>query len=340
MKRILLTLLCIVALHGAISAQTVYCYFHTDTCPDDFPPDADVVIEGKSITLRGTDILETDADWYFFKRITGAWFTLDSAEIQAFASGAFEEQFDQLGWEDYLKDIDTAFQIMADGNIIAVLSEDTLHLLDIPKGYVLSVPYKEDVYVPNCTTPDDERIFWAGTIREYNRIIRCFRRFHFARHRAILRIIEDPEIFKAGTLEVLNATSPFDYEKQRYDVEHHLNPPDIWFNEMGQYGAMFQLYILLDGTYAEDLKYGTFGPQRLRSISLHDRLVQLHRVTTDYIDIADAQLRSRFARSALLNILERALSFAPAKWLLWIDTGDGNTLIRNLSTLFTKEESK
>ena len=339
MKRTLLTLLCIFACQGVIVAQTVFCYFHSETCPDEFPPNGDVVIEGKSITLRETDILESDADWYFGNRITGSWSTLDSAEVRAFASGAFDEQFDELGWEDYLKDTDITFHVIADGNIITVLSETTLHLLDIRSRYALSISYEEDVYVPTCTTPDGERIYWARTIREENRIVRCYRRFHFARHRAILRPIDDPEFFKAGALRVLNATSPFDYEKQRYDIEHHLNPPDIWFNEMGQYGAMFQLYILLDGTYAEDLQYDTFGPQRLRSISLHNRLVQLDPETTEYIDISDTQQRSRFARSALLNILERALS-SPATWLIWVETGDDNILIRNLSTLFTKEEKQ
>lgn len=340
MKRMLITLLCILAFRGVITAQTVFCYYHSETCPDDFPPDADMVIEGESITFRGTDILERDADWYLYDNSTSTWSTPDSVEVKAFASGAFQHLFHHTGWKDFLNDTDTVFQIMADGNIIAVLSEDTLHLLDIPTGYALSISYKEDVYVPTCTTPDGDRIHWGRTNREGFRVVRCFRRFPFARHHAILRIIEDPDFFKAGTLEVLNATNPSDYEEQRYDIEHHLNPPDIWFNEMGQYGAMFELYVLLDGTYAEDLEYGTFGPQRLRSISLHDRLVQLDLVTTDYIDTADAQQRSRFARSALLNALEDALLSGPAKWLLWIDAGEGNTLIRNLSTLFTKEEKQ
>ena len=339
MKRILLTLLCIFAFQGVIVAQTVFCYVHSEECPDDFPPDADVVIEGESITLRGTDILETDAHWYFRNGRTGAWSTLDSPEAQALASGVFEELFDQRGWEDYLKDIDTSFHVMADGNIIAVLSEDMLHLLDIPSRQALSIPYKDDVYVPTCTTPAGERIYWARTIREDNRIVRCYRRFHFARRLAILRIIEDPEFFKAGALRVLNATSPFDYEKQRYDIEHHLNPPEIWFNEMGKYGAMFQLYILLDGTYLEDLEYGTFGSQRFRSVSLHDRLVLLDLETLEYRDAWDVDQRRRSARSALLNILERALS-SPAKWLVYVETGDDNFLIRNLSTLFTMEEKQ
>jgi hypothetical protein len=332
--------MCIFTFHGATSAQTVFCYYHSKKCPEDFPPDADVVVEGESITLHGTNILESDAHWYFGNHITRTWSTLDNAEVQAFASGVFDELFHEIGWKYFLKDTDTAFHVMADGNIIAVLSENTLHLLDIPSKLALSITYKEDVYVPTCTTPDGDRIHWARTNRKGFRVVRCFRRFPLARHHAVLRIIADPDFFKAETLEVLHATSPFDYEKQRYDIEHHLNPPEVWFNEMGKYGAMFELYILLDGTYAEDLEYGTFGPQTLRSISLHDRLVQLDLETTEYIDTSDAQQGSRFARSALLNILEGALLSAPAKWLLWIETGDDTTLIRNLSTLFTKEEKQ
>ena len=339
MKRILLILVCIFAIHRVVAAQTVFCYYHSEECPDDFPPDADVVIEGESITFYGTDILEVDAHWYFYSDRTAAWSTLDNAEMPAFASGAFEELFDQVGWENYLKDPDTAIHIMADENIIVALSEHKLHLLDIPSSYAISIPYEEDIYVPTCTTPAGDRIHWARSNREGFRIVRCYRRFHFARHHANLRIMEDPEIFKAGVLRVLNATSPFDDEKQRYDIEHHLNPPEIWFNERGKYGDMFELYILMDGTYSEDLQYGTFGPQRLRSISLHDRLVQLNLETTEYIDTSDAQQRSRFARSALLNILERALS-SPAKWLIYVETGDDNFLILNLSTLFTMEEKQ
>ena len=58
MKRILIAVFGLLILPGAIAAQTVYCYAHSETCPDDFPPDADVVIEGETISFRRTDILE------------------------------------------------------------------------------------------------------------------------------------------------------------------------------------------------------------------------------------------------------------------------------------------
>ena len=73
-------------------------------------------------------------------------------------------------------------------------------------------------------------------------------------------------------------------------------------------------------------------------MDLHDRLVRwdiaAQEMSRDYGGIE----RKRHARSAVVDLLERVLMVTPAKWLLWVETGDDNILIRNLSTMYTKEE--
>jgi len=321
------------------SAQTVYCALYYETCPDDFPPDADVVLEGSPVSFWKTDILEHDADWFFYDDSSSAWFALDDSQILVYASGTFDSEFTSGEWQTYLEDVDTAFTFAADGDLILVMSKSYFHALDIPSSYMLSIPSEEDIYVTSCTTPDGDRIDWFRNTREGFQVVRCYRRFRLGRHQAQLKVLENPHIFKEVALQVLNATSPHDLEKQRYDIEHHLNPPELWYNERGQYAPMYQIYILLDGDYADDLETGDFGPQNFWSVSLHDRVVKLNRDTLDFREFGDVALRKRRARNALLNIFERALLSATGKWLLWIETGDDNNLIRDLTAMFTRPAS-
>lgn len=331
----LISVFYIIVLSQIASAQTVSCYVEDETCPDNFPPDADVVIAGHSMTRRdGTDPFENDADWYFYDSATTSWSTLDHAEILPFATGVFDEEYDRLGWEAYLEDADTAIEVRADGNTIDVMDELTLHLINISAGYVLSMPFSE--FGTSCTAPNGKHLedWEALQIEGDTRILRCRHGFLFAYERAQLRTIEDPELIRTGALNVLNSVSPFGFEKMRFSIEHRLNPPEIWYYDSADYGPRWQIYLKLDGTYADDLEHETLGSQRLAAISLHDRLVLFDFETLEGQDLWDGIERKRDARSALLNIFPRALILTPAKWLLRVETGDDNSLTRNLSSRY------
>ncbi len=348
MKRIIIAVFSILMFSGAIAAQTVSCYSDFETCPDNFPPDADVIFEARHIRFVDEPTFERDADWYFFDDSSRAWSSLDYVQISPFATVAFDEAFDQLGWEAYLEDADTAIEVRADGNAIYVMDEKELHLIDLSTNLVFSILYRE--YGTSCTAPDGKRLDWyedEDAWRELSekggtRIVRCRYGFDFQYANARLRTINDPEFIKAGVLKVLNSSSPFYEEKMRFNIEHQLNPPEIWFyhSTPPDYRPFFEIFLKLDGTYEDDLEYGTIGLRIFGFIDLHDRLVRWdiagQRMLRDYGGIR----RKRYVRSAMLNSLERALALTPGKLLLWVETGDDNTLIRNLSTMYTQEEKQ
>ncbi|MCY4070969.1 MAG: hypothetical protein OXG60_06700 [Chloroflexi bacterium] len=336
MKQLMIAVFCMALLPQLAAGQTVSCYIEDETCPEDFPPDADVIVAGQSMTLRGTDPFVGDADWYFYDGVSKSWTTLKHAEILPFASGAFDEDFDQLEWELYLEDADTAIEVIADGNTIDVMDERALHLINISAGFVLSLPFSE--FGTSCRAPDGTHLD-SQDWRDWNysgvtRLLRCRHGFSFAYESAQLRTIKHAELIKAGVLGILNPSSPSYDEKMRFSVEHQLDPPEIWYYDSADYGPRWQIYLKLDGTYVDDLEHGTLGPQKLSVINLHDRLVLFDFETHEARDFSGGIERKRHARSALLNVLERALSLTPAKWLLKVETGDDNGLYYNLSSLF------
>lgn len=343
MKQIMISVLCILISSIMVTAQTVSCYIELETCPDNFPPDADVIVGGRALFFYKVDIFKRDADWYFYDDSSRSWSTLDNAEILSFAYSAFDEAFDQLEWEAYLEDADTAIKVRLDGNAIDVMDEYELHLIDLSSTLVLSVPYHE--YGTSCTAPDGKRLDWMeeeGAWRELSqeggtRIVRCKYGFRFSHEFARLRRINDPEMVKSGVLKVLDSGSPFYDEKKRLSFEHQLNPPEIWFSHTPDYGPLGTIYLRLDGTYDEDLETGTLGPWKFGFLVLHDRLVRWDIAAQEMIRDYGGIQRKRKVRSAVVDLLERVLVVTPAKWLLWIETGGDTTLIRNLSTLFTKE---
>ena len=337
MKQLMIAVFCMTLLAQIASAQTVYCFIEDETCPEDFPPNADVVIAGQSMARPdGTDSFEHDADWYFYDRATTSWSTLDHVLVLPYASGVFDEYFDQLGWEAYLEDADTAIELRADGNTIDVMDELAWHLIDLSSGFVLSMPYSE--FGTSCRAPDgtdlDPQEWRDWNYTGVTRLLRCHHGFSFAYERAQLRSIKDPESIMASVLKVLHPSSPFYDEKMRFSIEHSLSPPEIWYYDSADYGPRWQIYLKLDGTYADDIEHGTLGPQKLSVINLHDRLVLLDFETHEARDFFGGIERRRHARSALVNLLERALTLTPAKWLLRVETGDDNGLIYNLSSRY------
>ncbi|MCY4071296.1 MAG: hypothetical protein OXG60_08345 [Chloroflexi bacterium] len=346
MQRILIAVFGLLMLQGVIAAQTVSCYSEVETCPDKFPPDADVVVGGRPASFYSNEIFKRSADWYFYDDASKTWFAFDDAEILPFADGAFDEAFDQLGWEALLKDPDTEIEVRSDGNTIALMDEKNLHLIDLSASLVLSIPFRE--YGAFCTAPDGGRLDWyedEGAWRELSqeggtRIVRCKYGFSFSHEFARLRTIYDPESIRSGVLRILGLGSPCCDEKIRFGIEHQLNPPEIWFYHSTDYGPRFEIFLKLDGTYGDDLETGTIGPRKFGFMDLHDRLVQWdiagQRILRDLGGIS----RKRRARSTLVNLLERVLTVTPATWLLWVETDDDNILIRNLSTIYTKEANE
>ena len=346
MKRIMIAVFCILTLQVSVTAQTVSCYRELETCPDNFPPDADVVVGGRTGFFYGEDIFERDAGWYFYDDASRSWSTLGDAEILTFASGAFDEALDQSGWEAYLEDADSAIVVRSDGNTIDIMDEKELHLIDLSASLVLSIPYRE--YGAFCTAPDGGRLDWYEdevAWRELSqeggtRIVRCKYGFSFSHEFAQLRSIHDPELIKSGALKVLDSSSPSYEEKKRFSIEHQLNPPEIWIYHSTDYGPRFEIFLKLDGTYEDDLETGTIGLRELGFMDLHERLVQwdvaAQEMSRDYGGIE----RKRHARSAVVDLLERVLMVTPAKWLLWVATSDDNILIRNLSNSYQTEEKQ
>ncbi len=344
MKRTIIAVFSILILLVTVTAQTVSCYVELETCPDNFPPDADAFVGGRTGFFYEVDIFERDADWYFYDDSSRTWSTLDDSIILPFAYGAFDETFDQLGWEAYLEDADTAIKVRPDGNTIDVMDEYELHLIDLSYTFVLSVPYRE--YGTSCTAPDGKRLDWfeeEGAWRELSqeggtRIVRCKYGFSFSHEFARLRSIDDPELIKSGVLKVLDSSSPFYEDKKRFSIEHLLNPPEIWFYHSTDYGPRFHIYLKLDGTYEDDLETSTIGLRKFGFMDMHDRLVRwdiaAQEMSRDYGGIE----RKRHARSAVVDLLERVLMVTPAKWLLWVVTGDDNILIRNLSNTYREEK--
>ena len=346
MKLIMIAVFSILIMPAAVAAQTVFCLWELETCPDNFPPDAEVVVGGRPVFFYKVDTFERDALWYFYDDTSRTWSTIDDSEFLSFADGAFDDGFDQLGWEAYLQDADTAVKVRSDGNTIDVMDEYELHLIDLSSAFVLSVPYRE--FGTSCTAPDGGRLDWYEDERAWRelsqeggtRIVRCKYGFSFSREFARLRSINDPELIKTGVLKVLDSSSPFYQEKTRFSIEHQLNSPGIWFYHSSVYGARFGLYLRLDGTYEDDLETGTLGLRQFGYMELHDRIVRWdiagQQIHSDYGGIK----RKRHARSALVELLERVLTVTPAKWLLWVETGDDNILIRNLSTMYREEEKQ
>ena len=335
MNWMLISVFYIIVLSQIASAQTVSCYVEDETCPDNFPPDAEVVIAGHSMTRRDlTDPFENDADWYFYDSVTTSWSTLHHAEILPFATGVFDEEYDRLDGKHIWKMLTLQLKSGLGGNTIDVMDELTLHLINISAGYVLSMPIVNLGQAAQRQMAKHLEDWEALQIEGDTRILRCRHGFLFAYERAQLRTIEDPELIRTGALNVLNSVSPFDFEKRRFGIEHRLNPPEIWYFDSADYGPRGQIYLKLDGTYADDLEHETLGSQRLAVISLHDRLVLFDFETLEGQDLWDGIERKRDARSALLNIFPRALILTPAKWLLRVETGDDNSLTRNLSSRY------
>jgi len=342
MKRILIAVVCIFIGLQVVVGQIVYCNLHSDTCPDDFPPNADIIIGGDYTTIYGTDILESDADWYFYDGATRTWSTLVHSQIQPFASSVFDEEFDHLGWEEYLKDNDTFIQITEDGNVIYVFDETRLHLIDFLANVVLSIPYSysSSVSSSSCRTLNGKRIdrqYLLDSRPNGKRIIRCYHQFDFTNPDVEIRAMKDHKNIKLSVLKVLNLINPFEYEKIHARIEHHLNPPEIWFYDIYEYGLMPEIYIKFDSTYIDGLGEDGLGPQRFGSISLHPRLVQYDSETVKYLDLSEGKEGKRRARSQVLHTLEHVLS-STGKWLL-IMKSEEHTLIRNLSNIYLKKET-
>lgn len=338
-KRIMTGVFCILILSGAVSAQKVTCQVQFGTCPPDYPPDADVIVMGGARFRHAPDFILQDADWYFYDRAIGSWTLLDHSQIQPLASGVFDDEFDQVIWEEYLKDADTSIAVTADKNRIYVMDEVQLHLINVLSGIVLTLPYSE--WVQFCETRDGTSINWFDWVYEEGaHVFRCQYSFHFAMQRAELRIINDTVHIMAGALNVLDATSPFEYEKVRARLEHHLDPPEIWFFDSSDYNVGFEYYLRLDGTYADDLNGKTIGPQQFTGIALHHRLVRVVDLgQREYEDLGGRERKS-LARNALVSLIDSVLALTPGKWLIWVETGDDNILIRNLSTIHEKEEKQ
>ncbi len=346
MKRRIIVVFSILFLSVAAAAQTVSCYTELETCPDNFPPEADVYLHGRSLYWHLTDIFERDADWYFFDDSSETWSTLEDAEILAFTKEAFDEAFDELGWEAYLTDADTAIAMSADGNAIYVMDEEELHLIDLSTSLVFSIRYSE--YATYCTAPDGTPLDWLEDANIWYEVVeagatwvvRCkygFRRTTRYQGKYIgarIRTINDTEFIRTGVLKILDPSSPFYEEKTRYSIEYQQKPPEIWLYDYSAYGPRFVTYLKLDGAYDDNLGNDTMIMRSFDTINLHDRLIQwepaAQKVRQDFGGIK----RKRQAKSALVNVLERALTLTPAKWLLEIETGDDNGLYYNLSSLF------
>ncbi len=345
-KRIFIAVFSVLFFSVAVAAQTVSCYTELETCPENYPPEADVFLHGQILYWHFTDIFERDAVWYFFDDSSEAWSTLEDAEIVPFTKEAFDEAFDELGWEAYLADADTAIAMSVDGNAVYVMDEEELHLIDLSKNLVFSIRYSE--YATYCTAPDgtafdfleDAKIWYEVVEKGATWVARCkygFRRTTRYQDKYIgaqLRTINDPGFIKAGVLKVLDPSSPFYEEKTRYSVEYQRNPPEIWLYDYSTYGPGFGIYLKLDGDYDDDLENDTIAMRSFETINLHDRLVQWEPASQDVRRDFGGIKRKRQARSALVNVLERALTLTPAKWLLKVETGDDNGLYYNLSSLF------
>ena len=339
MKQIMTGVFCILILSGVVFAQEVSCNVQLWTCPPDYPPDADVIVSGDSEAHLAPDIFTQDADWYFYDRAIGSWSTLSHMQVLPLVTGIFDDKFDQLSWEEYLMDPDTARAVTADRNRIYVMDEMDLHLIDVRLGFVLSLPVSNE-WVGFCETLDGLSINWNDWVNaKGTHIFRCLYSFYFAKQRATLRLINDAEYIIAGALDVLDSTSPYDFENARASLYDHLRPPEIWFFESDEYVVGLEYYLKLDGTYEDDLDGKTLGPQEFIGMSLHERLVRIvdlrQRV---YEDLAGQVERKRRARSAVVNLIDRILALTPGTWLVWIETGDDNILIRNLSNMYVQEE--
>ena len=211
----------------------------------------------------------------FYDRGTDSWSTLSHLQVLPLVTGVFDDEYDRLNWEEYLMDPDTAVAVSANGIRIYVMDQIELHLVDVSSGVVLSLPYSE--FLGFCETLDGLNVVWKDWVyRKGAHIFRCPYSFYFAQQRAELRIIDDAEYLMAGALRVLNSTSPYEYDKVRASLEHHLSPPEIWFFESDDYIVGLQYYLKLDGTYEDDLDGKTLGPLEFIGISLHDHLVRIY----------------------------------------------------------------
>ena len=221
------------------------------------------------------------------------------------------------------------------------MDEMELHLIDILSGFALSLPYIE--FVALCESLNGIDINWYDWVyREGAHVFRCSYSFYFAERRATLRIINDAEYIMAGELSVLDSTSPYDFEKVRPELEHHLTPPEFWFFKSNDYMPSVEYYLNLDGTYEDDLNGKTLGPLRFIGMTLNvDRLVRILDLgQREYEDLSGQRERKRHARSAVVNLIDRILAITPGTWLAWVETGDDNILIRNLSNMYVQEEKQ
>jgi len=340
MKLIMIAVFSILILPGAVAAQSddPFAIISKDTTVFGFlegvgiPPRGSIIVYGSPFRFH-EDIYYNDADWYFNDLPRGrprrsrpeVWSSLNHAQVQNLIAEVFEEALGEFTWEEYLQKDNTLIRVTANGNVIYVINEDVLHVIDMSSNVVITIDYVKGV---RCSTLEGEGIP-DDLPPDKTIVMRCYHVLHLNVSNPDVRLMKDPASIKIDVLQALNSLSPFEYEKTHMSIYHHLSPSEIWFYDWPSDDTGPIKYIKLDDRF-------NLGVRMLSEIAFGEHLIRIDFRTHEYSSVQEDQLR---ARDVILSSLERILS-ANGKWLLEVSGWGEPILIRNLSTLYTREETQ
>ncbi len=287
-------------------------------------PDIDAVV----VIYRRTERYQKydshgDGNWYYSEDggLTRSVFDHHSMippprDDQATLLGLLEGGIYELGLGQYQEGSDSRVHILRKGNIVYIMDEDLLHIVDMSNYVIASIDYNNGIYCSPGAKPVAK--YSSQALEE------CFDLYDLEGTVDVqFRKIKEPERFKFGISQILNANS---------DTYDSALQPEFEVHADWREGPTGKQWVKLeDGADP--------GPYILFGVALFKRQILNDYATGEIVNVSEGEAPSR---RAVLSVLSSALAsdLGLNVHLVSSDYIARESLAWNLSNIYIKEEEQ